>query len=135
MRKNNCPFQNKNRGNYSQRNAGSYAARRNTGNSKPRYNPTTVLYLPNVLYSWGLKIAENLGPGMIESYRNRIPATITDLNSEDKDFWKWARAKNIPVVEVGNLVDAQTLMRDGVAGVVSTTLDQFPIATKGGRNG
>ena len=100
-------------------------------NHSNRNKPTTVLYLPNVLYSWGLKIAGTLGIEEIESYRNRIPASITDLNSEDKDFWKWARANNISVVKVGNLVDAQTLMRDGVAGVVSTTLDQFPIATEG----
>jgi hypothetical protein len=102
-KKNNYPFKNKKRGNYSARNTGSY---------NPQPQPTIILYYPQVLYVWGLRIAENSGMIALESYKNRIPEN-TDLNSEDKGFWEWTRTIDIPLFETSNVLEAQALLIKG----------------------
>jgi hypothetical protein len=128
MSKNNYPFKNKNRGNYSKRNTGSYAAR-NAGNSNPRYAQTdgdddglytTHLYFPQVSYSCGLRITENAGLPTLEAYKKRIPSHISDMDSIDKDFWRWAGSVHLPTIRCSDSERAIQLLNNGQAAAVFT---------------
>ncbi|WP_353123093.1 hypothetical protein [Planktothrix agardhii] len=66
----------------------------------------------------GSRIAENIGALALESYRKRIAAPIAALDAEDKGFWDWAVARQIPVTKTTNSGRANHLLHSGVVAAV-----------------
>ena len=64
------------------------------------------------------RIAENIGALALESYRKRIAAPIAALDAEDKGFWDWAVARQIPVTKTTNSGRANHLLHSGVVAAV-----------------
>lgn len=77
----------------------------------------TTIYFLIVPYACGLRIAENIG--VLESYRNRIPAPIAELDSEDENFWLWILTENIPVTQTTTSGRVNHLLHSGVAAAVA----------------
>jgi hypothetical protein len=118
MRRNNCPFKNKDHRKYSHRNAGNY---------KPSYTPitdgdnglyATYLHFPPISYSCGLRVTENVGLSTLEAYKKRIPSHIRDMDSIDEDFWSWAGSIHLPTVRCTNSERAIQLLNEGQAAAV-----------------
>ncbi|BBD57188.1 hypothetical protein NIES204_45240 (plasmid) [Planktothrix agardhii NIES-204] len=78
----------------------------------------TTIYFPIVPYACGLRIAENIGALALESYRKRIAAPIAALDAEDKGFWDWAVAGQIPVTKTTTSGRANHLLHSGVVAAV-----------------